>query len=725
MAAYLTPMTDAPPASTAASAASAAAAAAAPAVPPAATAEPPPIRLDRRQRDRRRPWLWALLLALLLIAQTSLVALTLRFENMRRQEFVDNQASAVAARFKQLAGRDLQGMQGLLWVEPSASRWRDDAAELMRRFRPLLRIEQRDAKNQLLDAVASPYSAPLFPDFERRQFQTDLELACANALRRQATPQYSTSYFVPYGSSGEGVEVMDLCLPKIEGNQVRAYLVATVSLPALLEDSLTPEQARRLEFSFIDSDGTRLARSGLVRGSGIYTAERLIELPGFSMVLKGDNEAGSPGLIPALSTALVLGLSLALFAVVLLLARDGRKRAFAEHQLAQALAFRQAMENSLTAGLRARDMGGRITYVNQAFCAMVGFKPEALLGRGLTHGTEAPPPYWPPEHLEEYRKRLVERNAQAGRPLHEADPHQSFETVYMRANGERFPVMIFEAPLLDADGRQTGWMSAVLDVTDRHRMEELARQQQDRLQASARLAAVGEMASLLSHEINQPLAAIASYATAALNLLDRRDGHDEDEQRQTMVREANARIAEQAERAGRVIKSVHDFVRRREQAHEAVQADQLIEAVLPLVRMQARKSNARVFVECAEPVPTVHCDRTLVEQVLLNLARNAIQAMEAGTPPGERVLILRIAPMAKRWVAFSVLDRGPGIAADVGRKLFTPFFTTRKEGMGLGLSLCRTVVEQHGGAMDYLNRDGGGCEFRFTLPASNESSGNA
>ncbi|HEY4081828.1 MAG TPA: ATP-binding protein [Burkholderiaceae bacterium] len=720
-AAYFTPMTDAPPASTAASAA--------PAVP---ASETPPIRLDRRQRDRRRPWLWALLLALLLIAQTSLVALTLRFENMRRQEFVDNQVSAVAARFKQLAGRDLQGMQGLLWVEPSASRWRDDAAELMRRLRPLLRVEQRDARNQLLDAVASPYSAPLFPDTERRQFQTDLELACANALRRQATPQYSTSYFVPYGSSGEGVEVMDLCLPRIEGNQVRAYLVATVSLPALLEDSLTPEQARRLEFSFIDSDGTRLARSGLVRGSGVYKAERLIELPGFSMVLKGDSEAGSPGLIPALSTALVLGLSLALFAVVLLLARDGRKRAFAEHQLAQALAFRQAMENSLTAGLRARDMRGRITYVNQAFCAMVGFQPDELLGRGLSHGTEAPPPYWPPEHLEEYRKRLVERNAQAGGPFDEADPHQSFETVYMRANGERFPVMIFEAPLLDADGRQTGWMSAVLDVTDRHRMEELARQQQDRLQASARLAAVGEMASLLSHEINQPLAAIASYATAALNLLDRRngrddqDGHGEDEQTATMVREANARIAEQAERAGRVIKSVHDFVRRREQAHEAVQADQLIEAVLPLVRMQARKSNARVFVECADPAPTVHCDRTLVEQVLLNLARNAIQAMEAGTPPGERVLVLRIAQTAQRWVAFSVLDRGPGIAADVGRKLFTPFFTTRKEGMGLGLSLCRTVVEQHGGAMDYLNRDGGGCEFRFTLPASNESSsGNA
>ncbi len=687
-------------------------------------AQATPIRLDRRQRDRRRPLLWGALLLLLLVGQTLLVVLTQRSENMQRQGFAEAQASEVASKLKELAGRDLQGMQGLLWIKPGDARWHDDAIELLRRFRPLQRIEQRDERLALIDAVASPYAAPLFFDLERRQFQADLELACNSALRRQAVPQFSRSYFVPRGSSGEGVEVMDVCLPRLEAGRLQAYMVATISLPALLEDALTPEQARHLELSFVDGDGTRLARGGLVRGSGVYVAERLIELPGYSLVLRVDSEDRRPGLLPVLSTALVLGLSFTLLVVVALLARDGRRRAFAEHQLAQALAFRQAMENSLTAGLRARDMLGNITYVNQAFCAMVGFTPEELLGRELgNHGeVPPPPPYWPPEHADEYRERLLERNAlidmvrQAGRRADEPDPRQSFETVYMRANGERFPVMIFEAPLLNADGRQTGWMSAVLDVSDRHRMEELARQQQDRLQASSRLAAVGEMASLLSHEINQPLAAIASYATAALNLLGRQDA---DSSTVHMVREATARIAEQADRAGRVIKSVHDFVRRREQAHEVVPADQLIDAVLPLVRMQARKSGTRVVVECAEPVPSVQCDRTLVEQVLLNLARNALQAMEVGTPLAERLLVLRIHQITPRWVSFCVLDRGPGIAPELGGKLFTPFFTTRREGMGLGLSLCRTVVEQHGGAMDYVNREvGGGCEFRFTLPAS-------
>jgi two-component system sensor histidine kinase DctS len=195
-----------------------------------------------------------------------------------------------------------------------------------------------------------------------------------------------------------------------------------------------------------------------------------------------------------------------------------------------------------------------------------------------------------------------------------------------------------------------------------------------------------------------------------------------------MLGQALERIAEQAERAGRVIKSVHDVVRRRDQAHELLGAGQLIDAVLPLVRMQARKSATRVEVDIADALPRVRVDRTMVEQVLLNLARNAIQAMESATPPAERVLSLRAqlagggAAASGRWVEFSVVDRGPGIPPDVAQRLFTPFFTTKPEGMGLGLSLCRTVVEQHGGAIEFENlaptADGrcGGLRFRFTLP---------
>src|SRR4030095_16525944 len=136
------------------------------------------------------------------------------------------------------------------------------------------------------------------------------------------------------------------------------------------------------------------------------------------------------------------------------------------------------------------------------------------------------------------------------------------------------------------------------------------------LQATARLATVGEMASLLSHELNQPLAAIASYAAGSLNLM---QSLPQDADTAALLRQAAERIAEQAERAGRVIKSVHDFVRRREQVHEAVRCDLLVEAALPRVRVEARKRGARVEVALPQPVPRAVCDRTMVEQVLLNL----------------------------------------------------------------------------------------------------------
>jgi two-component system sensor histidine kinase DctS len=224
------------------------------------------------------------------------------------------------------------------------------------------------------------------------------------------------------------------------------------------------------------------------------------------------------------------------------------------------------------------------------------------------------------------------------------------------------------------------------------------------------------MASLLSHELNQPLAAIASYASGSLNLMDQPDADTP-----AMLRQAMQRVVEQAERAGRVIKSVHDFVRRREQLRESLGVDLLLDAVLPLVRLQARKSGTQVLTDLPQPAPRVLCDRTMVEQVLLNLARNAIQAMENSSDPAARVLRIRVRQTHERWVTFYVADAGPGIDRELGARLFTPFFTTRREGMGLGLSLCRTVVEQHGGAMDFDSPVPGtrtGTEFRFTLPAA-------
>ncbi|MEN9629642.1 MAG: hypothetical protein RJA10_2869 [Pseudomonadota bacterium] len=644
---------------------------------------------------------------LLVVAQTLLVALTVSYESSRSQEEIDAVAAEASVQLRRDLLLGLQLLQSLSWSGPEAAEWPQSAQALMRQRPELLRVERRDHELQVTSHADSPSRSPLFAQLPRRDLSVDTELACL-ASRRQAAPLFSRTYFVPL-PEGKGVEVFDLCVPVLRAGQDDGFIVGSFGLASLLDGLMTAQQARRTEISVIEGDGARLARAGGPRGAGVFMAERLVDLPGMSLRLRVDSGTGRPSLIPNLTVALVIGLSIALFAVVLALARDVRRRAAIERELAETLTVRKAMEDSLITGLRARNLDGEVTYANPAFCKMVGFSPDEM--------RSAEPPYWPPEFADTYRQRQAtrRRTAESGLQL------EGFETVFMRRNGERFPVMIYEAPLRDRLGKHTGWMSTVLDISAQRRVEELSRQQQDRLQASARLATMGEMASLMSHELNQPLAAIASYAAGSLNLIEAPvAGAPQDEA--TLLRQALERIAEQAERAGRIIKSVHSFVRRREQQREAIGTDLLIDGVLPLVRLQARKSGARVEVDLPEKAPRVVCDRTMVEQVLINLTRNGIQAMEGQTsadetPMDDRVLTLRVRQSHPQWVTFAIVDRGPGIAPEVAAKLFTPFFTTRAEGMGLGLSLCRTVIEQHGGALDFGPVLPRGTEFRFSLPA--------
>jgi two-component system sensor histidine kinase DctS len=674
----------------------------------------------RGVRPTPRALLWVALVALLGVAQTLLVVLTLRYEEARAQERSDDVASAAVIELRHRTQMVLQSLQGLQARSAEPRAWRHDADSLLRNQRELGRIERRDDRLKILEAAETPFREPLFARWPRAELDLETEVACS-AARRVMSPVFSRSQFVPM-AGGLGAEVLDVCVPVQKAGQLVGFTVASIVLSLLLDEVRVAEVGRSHELSFVEADGTRLARSGAVRGGGVFIADRVVDLAGTTLQVRVDAVQRAPSLIPNLATALVLGLSIGLFVLVLLLVRDGRRRASAEDRLAEALAFRKAMEDSLLTGLRARDRDGRIVYANPAFCAMVGYSNDEL-----QHATL--PPYWPPEQVPEYQRRQAERLAPGAAV---ETRHEGYETVFLRRNGERFPVMIYEAPLVTGSGKHSGWMSAVLDISAQRQAEDLSRQQQERLQATARLASVGEMASLLSHELNQPLSAIASYATGSLNLL--ADPQPEPPaQTLALMQQALTRIAEQAERAGRVIKSVHDFVRRRHQDHEVIAADLLIESVLPLVRMQARKTGARIELDLAQPVPRVKVERTMVEQVLLNLARNALQAMEADTPLADQVLTLRVrlaVGAQGRWVVFSVIDAGPGIPADVALRLFTPFFTTKAEGMGLGLSLCRTVIEQHGGTMDFENLAPppttqsaaagrpAGCEFRFTLPLS-------
>jgi two-component system, LuxR family, sensor histidine kinase DctS len=653
----------------------------------------------------RRWSLWMLLGVIVVALLVTLVYLAARYEASVAQANVERDAVDALSDIRSALTRNVQELQALEAGDPGPERWRIEADRLLRNHREWVRIEWRGPKLELLREADSPYRPPVFGRFGRENSLGEVQEACALA-QRTSSHAYARSNFVPQ-ADGLGLEVMELCQPQVEAGRLLGYVVATYSLADLLATQIGPQMGKSQEISFTEADGTRLAMHGLARrGRRVFSAQQLLDLPGNTMVLRIDSwRRSEPDLFPNVLTALVTVMSIALVTVLFMLGHDTRRRLRVEQDLADALAFRKAMEDSLVTGLRARDLQGHTTYANPAFCAMVGFSIEELMGKG------APAPYWPPERVEEYRKRQEVRLSGRNAP-----PREGYETLFMRKDGTRFPVLVIEAPLINAHGLQTGWMSAVLDISEQRRVEELSRASQERLQATARLATVGEMASLLSHELNQPLAAIASYANGSINLLQHGGpGASED------VQQAMARIAEQAGRAGRVIKSVHDFVRRRDQAREVLDAAVLIDAILPLMNLQARKLGVRVDIRLADGLPRAMCDRTMVEQVLLNLARNAMQAMdEARVAHPELVIQVRATPPSdsgRRWLEFSVSDCGPGIREDVKEQLFTPFFTTKQEGMGLGLSLCRTVVEQHGGQLVYEPNRPRGTIFRFTLPA--------
>ena len=658
----------------------------------------------------RRWGLWGLLVLLVLTMLGTLVWLASRYEISQVQEQLDSDGVDAVNDIRTALQRNVQGLQSLQSLpsqDPSPHAWTREAAELLRQHREWVRLEWRDLELHVLRAADSPFREPVFARYGRSISQPEVMAACSVA-RRQRGPGYSRSNYISL-QEGLGLEVMELCLPQVVNGRVVGYLVASYSLNDMLFRMLPSALVRRQQVSFTEADGTRLAMQGSLRqGSRIFSTQQLLDLPGNTLVVRVDRWHAAPDLRPNVLPALVTALAIALGTVLVMLGRDMRRRQRVESDLADALAFRKAMEDSLVTGLRARDLNGRITYVNPAFCEMVGFEPHELLGHAI------PAPYWPPEMFAEYGQR------QALRLAGNAPPREGVESVFIRKSGERFQVLIFEAPLINAQGKQTGWMSAVLDISEQRRVEELSRASLDRLQATARLATVGEMASLLSHELNQPLAAIASYATGSLNLFASGNDQTDRDELQRSLHEAMARIARQAERAGQVIKSVHDFVRRRDHAHESVRPRELLDSVMPLVLLQARKLAVHVRIDCPDDLPAVLCDRTMVEQVLLNLARNAMQAMaEVPLTQPTRLLSFHVKRLAtgahQPWLLFEVADVGPGISPQVSAQLFTPFFTTKREGMGLGLSLCRTVVEQHGGYLGHKPNSPQGTVFEFTL----------
>ncbi|MCK9516496.1 MAG: PAS domain S-box protein [Ottowia sp.] len=268
------------------------------------------------------------------------------------------------------------------------------------------------------------------------------------------------------------------------------------------------------------------------------------------------------------------------------------------------------------------------------------------------------------------------------------------------------------------DGRLVQMIIAT-DVTARHEAEERAAAQADHAEAVNRLVTMGEMASSVAHELNQPLTAISNYCTGAISRLDR------DQLSPAQLREVLQRMAHQAQRAGQVIRHIRGFVKRSAPRRLHVPARQIVEQVVELAAVELRRRDIALEQDWPRQLPSVYADPVLIEQVLMNLIRNGADAIDAAGRPERRIrLSVREERSPQQTVVrFAVSDTGTGLAAKALKRLYDPFFSTRQDGMGIGLSLCRSIVESHQGRMSVENtynqdQERVGCCFAFWLPTS-------
>ncbi|HJV92411.1 MAG TPA: PAS domain S-box protein [Azonexus sp.] len=563
------------------------------------------------------------------------------------------------------------------------------AAHLLKNNPEISQILWLSPRRQVIDALPTT----TLPDSEMDSFGPPVTAKAFELASRIGKRVYSEPFFLDTNRAS-----IELLVPvHIEG-KLAGMLIAVYPLDAVLGSQVPWWFTEKYKVVIVDDNDIQYARKSNIEGATSQTYEIPFDPPGYGLKLQITSYQSTDNSAQRLLTIAIVALGAGVFWSLWIVRDLMKKRSRAEEALRAEHAFRTAMEDSLTVGMRARDLNGMVIYVNPAFCKMTGFSSDELVGK------TPPMPYWVPEQIDE--TFAMHQNVLAGRA-----PPDGFEITFQRKDGERFHTLIYEAKLIDGNGRHTGWMASILDITERKHAEELARQQQEQLQFTSRLVTMGEMASTLAHELNQPLAAIASYNSGCLNLLERPECQPQE------IKPALEKIGIQAQRAGKIIRRVHDFVRKSEPKRAPCALGEVIEDCLGFIEADARKRHIRI--ECdLPPLPPIPADRLMLEQVLLNLTRNGMEAM-AETPEPHRILRIDTEVSASE-LRISVSDHGSGIAPEIRDKLFTAFFSTKPDGMGIGLSICRSIVEFHRGRLwaedNARSPTGSGTIFTFTLP---------
>ncbi len=798
----------------------------------------PPSRQDRFAT-------LAPLLAVLLFLAAIVVAITyLRYEELEReQEAVTRDVEYAQQRLRlRLLERQEQLMRLARVIdnkEISIEEFEFQAESLISQFPELLAISWVNDRRTVLATYASPSTPPtlirpagtvLAPN------ETDGSFDLARDLRQ---PIYSR----PLGEEPRHATLM-LQVPLTEQGRFAGTVMGEYSIDGLMRFGMPPEIMSRYAVALLDDRGRVLAGSLqspntvlrlLPWSSQALEHEVPVSPVGNGLILKAQGYRTSQDIVGSGFFWVIGALSALTVWMLLGTWRHTRRRVQAQQALVAETNFRRAMENSMLTGMRALDMQGRITYVNQAFCSMTGWTEGELVGR------TAPFPYWPDEDHDQLAARLDDELSGRSTP-------GGFEVRVRRRDGHLFDARMYVSPLIDAKGHQSGWMTSMTDITEPKRIREelsasyerfttvlesldsavsvaplgsdemlfankmyrlwfgtrgqghrhlvdlagnqptpspdngdavdafagmptetltdagsenaevfveeldrwlevrtryltwvdgrlaqmviasditprrnaeaLAARQAERAQTASRLITMGEMASSVAHELNQPLTAISNYCNGMISRLqEQRISQDE-------LLGALEKTARQAQRAGQIIQRIKAFVKRSEPNPMPSDVAQMVSNAIELADIELRRHQVRLTPYVAARLPSLMVDPILIEQVLINLLKNAGEAIvQAGRPPGERYVELRVGPSRKDdldVIEFSVRDTGNGVPDEMIERIYEAFYSTKSEGMGIGLKLCRSIVESHHGRMQVRNIYNGnevaGCCFSFWIP---------
>ena len=523
------------------------------------------------------------------------------------------------------------------------------------------------------------------PSLEERERMRRLAIATGRPTYTEPYRDYQDEPYIEYHS------------PVVEHGSFKGSISMTLSLRTVMQRLVPVAVAEKYRLSLLDGEGRELFSHDV----GLETSDWLTQSVSLTLPWRNlDLSATSYKTDSLVGRTILTGVILLITGVLAWSLWSLRRRVDLQAQADSALMASHerfvTVLDAIDSGVAVSDMNTReLLFCNESFSRI-------FPGHGIgSNGAEVELAFAPLPSQAIPPEVLVDAE---GKPTHvhrlEVRDENSGLWYALRVRAVRW-----------VDGRLVR-LTMISDITDRKNAEERSRVQQEKLLLTSRLMSVGEMASTLAHEINQPLSAIANYNMGAVRRLKSDHWKKED------LVSALEKSAAQAERAGRVVHRVREFLRRREPVREPMSINEVVIDVTELIELEAEKSNVQLRLELGHDVPLVSGDRIMVEQLLLNLIKNGIEAMKQ-TRVQERVLTVQTATAGVQ-VEIRVIDRGHGIAADVAPELFSPFFTTKDNGMGMGLNICRSIVELHDGHLWFSTNPAGGSIFHFTLPPAIE-----